>query len=104
MARPHRLRPCPRDRLHRASICGGLLMKFAAFVLAIAILGAGAARAADKGDCNEPEGAGSLSNIALAAVTAPKANFIANETDKAGCPSADAACRKKAFVVTGNEV
>lgn len=67
-------------------------------------MGAGAAQAADKGDCNAPEGNGTLSSIALAAVTTPKANFIANETDKAGCPSADVTCQKKAFVVAQNLV
>jgi hypothetical protein len=67
-------------------------------------LAAGTAQAADDPNCNGPAGTADLSNIALGVVTGAKVNFVANDTDKAGCPSADAACRKKAFVVAQNLV
>jgi hypothetical protein len=79
-------------------------MKIVTVIFAAASLAATAAQAADNRDCNEPSGNANLSNIALGLVTAPKANFVANESEKAGCPSADAKCQKKAFVVAQNLV
>jgi hypothetical protein len=78
-------------------------MKIVTVIFAAASLAATAAQAGPR-DCNEPSGTGNLSNIALGLVTAPKANFVANESEKAECPSADAKCQKKAFVVAQNLV
>ena len=80
-------------------------MRFVTVVFAVAALASGAAQAAvGEHECNEPTGNANLSNITLGQVTAAKANFVANETMMAGCPSADAKCGRKAFVVAGNTV
>jgi hypothetical protein len=83
-------------------------MKFACLVFAAGLAGvifAGAAQAAvGPKECNEPEGNTNLSNIALGAAIPSKVNFIANESEKSGCPSADAKCQEKAFVVSQNLV
>jgi hypothetical protein len=83
-------------------------MKFACLVFAAglgSVIFSGVAWAAvGEHECNEPQGNANLSNIVLGRVAAPKVNFVANESDKAGCPSAQAACRKKAFVVMHNLV
>jgi hypothetical protein len=78
-------------------------MRFVTVIFAALVWAAGAAQAQDR-NCNEPSGTGNLSNIALGVVIAPRASFIANETETAGCPSADAKCQKKAFVVAQNLV
>ena len=79
-------------------------MRFVTVMFAAAVFAANAAQAADKHDCYNVPYADDLSNITLGVVTAPKANFIANESDKAGCPSSSAACQRKAFVLSGNNV
>lgn len=80
-------------------------MRFVTVVFAVAGLCATSAQAAvGEHECNEPQGNANLSNITLASVSVPKVNFVANESEKAGCPSADAKCQKKAFVVTDNVV
>jgi hypothetical protein len=83
-------------------------MKFACLVFAAGLAGAifsgGAWAAVGEHECNDPQGIGNLSNIALGTVIDGKANFIANESDKMGCPSADAKCQRKTFVVAQNLV
>jgi len=82
----------------------GLWMRFLAVTFAAISFAASAAQAADMRDCNAPSGNADLSNITLGEVTTPKVGFVADESQKAGCPSADAKCQKKAFVVAQNMV
>jgi hypothetical protein len=60
---------------------------------------AGAAGAAGKRDCSSVAYDDDLSNLSLGVVIGSKVNFVASESDKAGCPSASAACKSRAFVV-----
>jgi hypothetical protein len=74
-------------------------------MLAAGVLAATAASAADKRDCaSGPSYADDLSNLVLGVITVPRANFVSDESNKAGCPSAAANCQKRAFVVQGNLV
>jgi hypothetical protein len=77
-------------------------MRFASAVLAAGILTAATTAQGDERNCNEPAGIGNLTNIALGEVTAPKANFVADQRDNAACPSANIQCQRKAFVMAGN--
>lgn len=45
-----------------------------------------------------------FSAFSLAVVTAPKANFVFDRADKAGCPSANASCMRKGYLLQGNVV
>jgi hypothetical protein len=60
---------------------------------------AGEASAAEKRDCSSVAYDDDLSNLSLGAVVGGKVNFVANESDKTGCPSAGAACKSRAFLV-----
>jgi hypothetical protein len=60
--------------------------------------GVGNAHAEDAPVCNSIADDGDLSDIALGVVTAKKVHFLANDYDRAGCPSADKACRKTAYL------
>jgi hypothetical protein len=72
-------------------VCFALLL-WPAFVVA-------AASAAEKRDCSSVAYDDDLSNLSLAAVAGGKVSFVANESDKAGCPSASAPCKSRAFLV-----
>jgi len=68
-------------------------------VMAFALVSAvGGAQAQDKADCKELPQAQDLSNLSLGVIVGPKVNFVADETDKAECPSAGPACRRRAFL------
>ena len=58
----------------------------------------GATRAEDAPVCNSISDDGDLSDIALGAITVGRVHFLANDYDKAGCPSLDPACRRKAYL------
>lgn len=66
---------------------------------------AGSAQAAEykKLDCNGIEAEQGLRNVGLAQVIA-KANFVKNESERAHCPTADAACARRAFLLPGDIV
>ncbi|MGX5844487.1 hypothetical protein ACWGTI_27615 [Mesorhizobium sp. ArgA1] len=80
-------------------------MKSAAFILVVSsLLAAGAAAAKDRANCNSVSSDKELSDISLGAITARKLNFLANESEKPGCPSADPSCAKAAFVRAKDKV
>jgi hypothetical protein len=79
----------------------------AAMFVAVAILvgaTANAARAEDRPDCNGVAYSEGHPNVSLGIVAGGKVHFLANASEKAGCPSAGAACRKRAFLVDDNHV
>ncbi len=61
------------------------------------------AAAAHAADC-DPQSNYDLSKLSLAVVTGGKVNFVSLQSEKAGCPSAAAACAKRAYLVEGNVV
>ncbi len=66
---------------------------------------AGAAHAAGYRalDCNGVQPEPGMQNVGLAQVIA-KANFAKNESERAHCPTADAACTRHAFLLPGDAV
>ncbi len=68
----------------------------AAFIIMAASVGA--THAKDAPICNSIADDGDLSDVALGTITAGKVHFLANDYDKAGCPSPDPVCRRKAYV------
>jgi hypothetical protein len=76
---------------------------FAAVAILVGVM-ANAARAEDRPDCNGVAYSEGHSNISLGIVAGGKVHFLANGSEKAGCPSASAACRKRAFLVDDNHV
>ncbi|HEX3808940.1 MAG TPA: hypothetical protein VHW02_04505 [Rhizomicrobium sp.] len=80
-------------------------MKFKAACLAVIFLAAcGSAHAADKLDCNGIGYEAGMGNLALGTVTGAKTNFIANQSDKPKCPSADASCTRRGYGLAGDQV
>ncbi len=90
-------------------------MKISSVFLAMAVVIAGGgaeAASRDPGlDCNGFSGAAdtipatdTFSDFTLATIAVPRANFIANNFDKPGCPSANAACVRKGYLLAGNTV
>lgn len=79
-------------------------MKSAGLVLAALALAATAAQAADKLDCDGPGYEKGMANLVLGTVQGGKVNFIANQSDKPKCPSADASCKRKGYLVEGDQV
>jgi hypothetical protein len=75
-----------------------------ATVCVLAVCAAGAAHAAGKMDCLGLAVADDRLDLTAGTITGAKVNFLANETDKPGCPSADAKCVRHAYVLNGNSV
>lgn len=55
-------------------------------------------------DCNGISTTDDLSNVSAGVVTAAKVNFLVNQSDKPGCPSAAATCQRHGFLLAGNTV
>jgi len=64
----------------------------------------GLASAQDKADCKELAYAEDLSNLSLGVIAGGRVNFVADESDRAECPSAGAACRRRAFLRARDKV
>ncbi len=81
----------PGDRAAVKGVCFALLL-CPAFLF-------GDASAAEKRDCSSIAYDDNLSNLSLGAISGGKVNFVANESDKIGCPSTGAACKSRAFLI-----
>lgn len=68
------------------------------------VAGVATAHAQDAPVCNSISDDSDLSDIALGAITDKKVHFLANDYDKPGCPSADKACRRKAYLRAGDKI
>ena len=68
------------------------------------VLGGGIAHADDAPICNSIADDGDLSDIALGVVTDKMVHFLANDYDKAGCPSADRECRRRAYLRANDQI
>jgi hypothetical protein len=74
-------------------------------VVAFLVVGmVNAARAEERLDCKALAFSDDLTNLSLAIVTSRKAHFVANRSDRAGCPSVSASCRTTAFLVANDKV
>lgn len=74
-------------------------MKLAAAALCLLMAGTTAHAA----DC-DPQSDYDLSKLSLAIVSGGKVNFVARQSEKAGCPSAAPSCAKHAYLLDGNVV
>jgi hypothetical protein len=81
----------PGDRAAVKGVCFALLL-CPAFLF-------GDASAAENRDCSSVAYDDDLSNLSLGAISSGKVNFVANESDKTGCPSTGAACKSRAFLI-----
>ncbi|UVK36989.1 hypothetical protein LHFGNBLO_003973 [Mesorhizobium sp. AR10] len=79
-------------------------MRFGIILAVSGLLAADAAHAEDKLYCNSISDDEDLSDISLGVITGRKVNFLANEYEHAGCPSADPSCKKPAFVRAKDKV
>ncbi len=81
------------------------IARFRQLAVALLVLGATPAWADDDGDCYGTWDLGKPSSIGVASVTAkPRLNFIKSASEQKSCPADTAACRQRAYVVTGDSV
>lgn len=74
-------------------------------ILALILLPAAALAETGEGDCQrESFTAEAVLEAALVRNEGARLNYVKNATDQAGCPSADEACRERAYLVPGNAV